>query len=333
MNVKKQIKIYFVTPGIPGYTHEFFFPFISKYFDIVIDPIAPEYVIYSIHPNTKDKKYKTIYDYPNAIKIFFTGENIVPDFNLADYSLGFHNIQFSDRYYRYPLWYVYLMNHNNFKYVYGENIDDSHANRNFCNFIYSNNLASNSIREELFHKLSEYKKVDSAGKMLNNTGCYLENKMEFIKNYKFTLAIENSNVDGYVTEKIIEPKIMGSVPIYWGSAAALKDFNPKAFIYVNDFNSIDELKDYIEYLDNNSEEYLKILREPMFLEKNIKDIETELKDFFSNIFNPTIEEARRLSDKRGALQYHYNAMQMHYRTLQLPRIWRLILNKLIRYYK
>ena len=47
-------------------------------------------------------------NYPNAVKIYFTGENDVPDFNLADYALGFHYIDFGDRYLRFPL---YLLDH------------------------------------------------------------------------------------------------------------------------------------------------------------------------------------------------------------------------------
>ena len=39
----------------------------------------------------------------NCIRIFFAGEEIVPDFNLFDYAIGFDDIIFGDRYIRIPL--------------------------------------------------------------------------------------------------------------------------------------------------------------------------------------------------------------------------------------
>ena len=38
---------------------------------------------------------------------------------------------------------------------------------------------------------------------------------------------------GYVTEKIVNAFLAGSIPIYWGSRAVLEIFNPESFIYAN----------------------------------------------------------------------------------------------------
>ncbi|MDE7275020.1 MAG: hypothetical protein K2N95_18575 [Lachnospiraceae bacterium] len=59
----------------------------------------PEYLFYSCFGN-KNLRY-------NCIKIFYTGENIVPDFNLCDYAIGLNEIEFGDRYQWFPL---YLLN-------------------------------------------------------------------------------------------------------------------------------------------------------------------------------------------------------------------------------
>lgn len=323
----KEIKIYFVAPGISQYTYEIFAPFLLKYYNVILDPISPEYVIYSLH--SYSKKEASIFDYPKAIKIFFSGENAIPDFNISDYAMSASSIIVGDRHHRVPLWFCnYLMN-NYYEKESIQNIEDSYANRKFCNFIYSNSSSQNSIREELFHKLSEYKKVDSGGKMLNNIGGCVERKMEFIENYKFTLAIENADVDGYITEKIIEPKVRGSVPIYWGNSAVLKDFNPKAFIYVNDFNSLDDLKDYIEYLDNNSEEYLKILREPILLKNDLMRREQELKDFFDNIFNQDKQQAKRVNTE-GWLKQNYQE-QYIFSKIKKQWWWKYLLKVMVKY--
>lgn len=46
-------------------------------------------------------------NYNNCEKILFTGENYVPDFHPYDYAMGFHYIDFGDRYLRFPLYVFY----------------------------------------------------------------------------------------------------------------------------------------------------------------------------------------------------------------------------------
>ncbi|MFR8313282.1 MAG: hypothetical protein ACLVBP_13570 [Ruminococcus sp.] len=43
--------------------------------------------------------------YPNAVRVFFTGENIAPDFQMCDYAIGFERLLFGDRYIRFPFYY------------------------------------------------------------------------------------------------------------------------------------------------------------------------------------------------------------------------------------
>jgi hypothetical protein len=121
-----------------------------------------------------------------------------------------------------------------------------------------------SKRNALFHILNSKKRVDSAGTFLNNTGFTVDymTKLNFIKDYKFTFAIENSSYPGYVTEKIMDPMMASSVPIYWGSSRVTEEFNPKSFIDANKFSSLQELADYLVYLDNNDDAYDEIYSQP-----------------------------------------------------------------------
>ena len=90
----------------PGFeTNNLLMTFVKRYFDISIDE-NPDYLFYSVYGNTN-------LDYKNCIKILFTGENLVPDFNLCDYALGFHYIDFEDRYMRFPLFVYYQWYHLN----------------------------------------------------------------------------------------------------------------------------------------------------------------------------------------------------------------------------
>lgn len=41
------------------------------------------------------------------IRIFYPPpENLVPDFNICDYAIGFHYLDFEDHYFRFPLYLV-----------------------------------------------------------------------------------------------------------------------------------------------------------------------------------------------------------------------------------
>eukprot|EP00931_Biecheleriopsis_adriatica_P007581 TRINITY_DN108851_c0_g1_i1.p2 TRINITY_DN108851_c0_g1~~TRINITY_DN108851_c0_g1_i1.p2 ORF type:complete len:247 (-),score=46.81 TRINITY_DN108851_c0_g1_i1:15-755(-) len=63
---------------------------------------------------------------------------------------------------------------------------------------------------------------------------FLDEAVDLLLPYRFTLVFENKLVPGYVTEKIVNAFLAGSIPIYWGSRAALEIFNPDALVYAND---------------------------------------------------------------------------------------------------
>jgi hypothetical protein len=119
-------------------------------------------------------------------------------------------------------------------------------------------------RLEFFHNLSKVKPVDSGGTVLNNVGGRVVNKAEFIKDYKFVISFENSQYDGYTTEKIMEPIHEDCIPIYWGNKLVDKDFNGKRFIDYNKFASEKELIDSLLELDQNEELAIDMLMQPTF---------------------------------------------------------------------
>ncbi|MGL2622342.1 glycosyltransferase family 10 domain-containing protein, partial [Helicobacter pylori] len=49
--------------------------------------------------------------------------------------------------------------------------------------------------------------------------------------------------------------------IYWGSPSVAKDFNPKSFVNVHDFNNFDEAIDHVRYLHTHPNAYLDMLYE------------------------------------------------------------------------
>jgi hypothetical protein len=132
----------------------------------------------------------------------------------------------------------------------------------FCNFVYSNSRCK--LRIKFFEKLSKYKRVDSGGRLLNNIGGPVSDKRAFLAQYKFTIAFENESYPGYTTEKILDPMLMGSLPIYWGNPLVHLDFNPRSFINFSDYGGLDDLVDRVVEVDRNDELYCQYVREPWY---------------------------------------------------------------------
>jgi hypothetical protein len=81
---------------------------------------------------------------------------------------------------------------------------------------------------------------------LNPEPCDYKNKIETISNYKFAICFENVAYLGYVTEKIIDCFVAGTIPIYFG-APDVQDFIPKeAFIDMRAFDSWERLNNYLD---------------------------------------------------------------------------------------
>ncbi len=131
----------------------------------------------------------------------------------------------------------------------------------FCNFTYRHAVQS---RIDFFTRLSRYRRVDSTGSLLNNTGYRMASKVHELGAYRYTIAFENTIQPGYVTEKLLEPLAAGSVPIYLGARDACSDFNPDAFIHALDFDGPDHLIAHIRALDLDDARYQTMLSAPVF---------------------------------------------------------------------
>ncbi len=219
----------------------------------------PKVLFYSVFGNRHNL-------YNGCVKVFYSGEPIAPNFNECDYAIGFDKISFGDRYLRRPLWFP------DESIIKPKEISDEDAlNRKFCNFVYSNDKDGNAVqlRTKFAKKLMEYKHIDCPGKILNNMKSDLlarenrdwtRSKVDFISDYKFTIAFENSRYNGYTTEKMLNPLSARSVPIYWGNPEVEEDFNPCAFINANGYeNDLDALVEKIIELDRDDEAYLKMI--------------------------------------------------------------------------
>lgn len=255
---------------------------LSQWFDLTLSE-NPDYIIYSSFGFEHLK-------YQDCVKIYYTGENDVPDFNFCDYALGFQHLIFEDRYLRYPLYLLY----KGYDDLRDKQIGEAVCKRKFCNFVYSNHKYSTPLREDFFYQLSKYKKIDSGGRFLNNIGSPVVDKLAFIKDYKFTIAFENSSQSGYTTEKIMEPMTVNSMPIYWGDPNVSSDFNQESFVNLQSYPSFESAIEEIIRLDNDDQAYLEKLSRPWLTDVQAdRNWKNELYLFFMSIFEQEKKDAIR----------------------------------------
>ena len=126
-----------------------------------------------------------------------------------------------------------------------------HSKNKLCSLIASskNLLTGHKLRHEI---------ADRFGSKLN--GIFgsgyttIPQKITGLKEYMFSLAIENCREPYYMTEKLIDCFITGTVPIYWGANFVTDFFNPDGIIL---FTEIAELEDIFTNL--NADLYQKML--------------------------------------------------------------------------
>jgi hypothetical protein len=242
-------------------------------------------------------------------KVFFTGEYLQNGcfdkrwqsfadhcVNQVNLSMGYEYIQHPN-YVRFPLWMMYFVKPEASLASLQAQIDSINAptyrtapqrTRFACQISHHD---KNGIRKKLISLCNQIENVTCAGNFMNNTqelhNSYADNKLAYLKNFKFNICPENYSSKGYVTEKIIDAFVGGCIPIYWGGAS--KDsiepeiINPESFLYYQEGKE-ELLLAQIQELWTDEEKYLEFISRPPFKEnaahiiwQKIQEIENRLK--------------------------------------------------------
>lgn len=276
--------------------------------EFVWDEKNPDYVIATQIIYYEKQWYKKFIKYMNTgcISIFFAGECISPDLNLFDYAIAFdRNLSCGDRVGRMPTLRFYRVSvFDEYKRNMPFTVAESGEKKKFCNFMYSNGKG-NPSRDALFYKISEYKRVDSIGSHLNNTGAvstrnntdWRRLSIECRQEYKFSIAAENACFPGYTSEKLLSCLEAHTVPIYWGDPSVGQEFNSKAFVNCHEYSSFDDVLHVIEKIDQSPELFTQMLNEPWQTPEQVEKTmqANEAYDVFvKNIFSQKKEDAHRV---------------------------------------
>ena len=279
---------------------DFWPAFILKNFDVhkillekyeVIESDTPDYVIFSEFGGENYGIENRI----DCVKLFLSIENRDPNFAITDYAIGIHYINEGDRYFRKPTethQLTALGNVYNATKLRGVGT----SNRKFYAWVVSN--GSGTVRNNFYDELSKYKTVDSGGSFRNNVGGSVDDKLGFLKNYKFSICFENSKTAGYISEKLSDAFEAGTIPIYYGDDTVLELLNNRSYIHVIDENDFKDKIELIKKIDQNDTLYEEMIREKIVIDDSRYPKEVQkYKDFIYHIIEQDKQKAKRFARK------------------------------------
>jgi alpha(1,3/1,4) fucosyltransferase len=278
MNKMDRLKICYCDVWPEWNEENFIEPILAKHFNIVIDNNKPDLLIHSTYQGMmQTPKYK-------CRKLAYMGENFKPEQIGSDYSISFDPQ--SENNYRLPLWQTYIVLKPWLKdKLYNKVMFKENEFLRFCSFVVSN--PNNFIRNSVFTSISShYRRVHSYGRYMTNnlelqqvskSRYWRDAKIEYFNKipHKFNIAYENTPRNWYITEKIMDAFLCGSIPIYNGGSKVVEDFNEEAFVNANKIQGWDLLTK-IRELDSNWEKYMEIYNKPVFTEEQKKKLDDNL---------------------------------------------------------
>jgi len=138
-----------------------------------------------------------------------------------------------------------------------KNVSMIYSNKNF--------MPGHKIRHQIVNVV---KNIDLFGRGSNHP---IEYKEDALKDYRFSIVVENSKTDNYFTEKLIDCFAVGTIPIYWGCPNIDKFFNTQGMLL---FDTLEELQDIISSLSADKYELMKqAANQNLLLSKNYNVIE------------------------------------------------------------
>jgi alpha(1,3/1,4) fucosyltransferase len=94
--------------------------------------------------------------------------------------------------------------------------------------------------------------------------CYqgrCENKHQALRNHTFSLCIENTSLQGYISEKIFDSFLSSTIPVYYGAPDIFSHIPRNTFVHLRDFASVDLLVDKLIHMEQREiENYRQNIR-------------------------------------------------------------------------
>jgi len=141
------------------------------------------------------------------------------------------------------------------------------------------------MRNAFLNELEKNMNVCYAGRYRNNIGGLkydynTKEFLDFVRQFKFIVSMENSKEDTYITEKIVHGMLAHTVPIYWGSDRVHDYFNAGRFVRLQE-DDIQSTVQKIMDISNDDAQWLEMVNAPVFannkLERTIDAIARDIR--------------------------------------------------------
>lgn len=239
------------------------------------------------------------------MKIFFTMEAVkrfgIYPIDYTDLSLGFNYID-SEKYVRLPLWICsnFCISEINKDNIYKRVIEINNAK--FDKTKFASLIATwggiGNLRKIIYKNLSKIDRVSCPSSFMHNDDSlkndFNDNKLEYLKQFKFNICPENCIEDGYITEKLFDAFNAGCIPIWNGDKNLEYDVvNKNSVLYWEESSDNKSLLKEIELLNKDDELYNKFISQPRFNTNNateyiygqIKLLHEKIEELLCNKFN------------------------------------------------
>jgi hypothetical protein len=97
-----------------------------------------------------------------------------------------------------------------------------------------------------------------------------ESKIETLSKYNFCLCLENSPMEGYITEKIFDCFYAGTIPLYLGAPDIADYINPDSYIDLRNYGSWDDMWNDIKTMSNDKLTQMRNSGKEFLLQDGIK---------------------------------------------------------------
>ena len=227
--------------------------------------------------------------YNNTLKLF--------NENKFDIITGCINKDHDKNRYKYPL-FLQSFNYKDSKNIF-DNVNNyvktcDLSNKKFCCLIATHD--TKNTRTAIYDKLKDINEIICPSKLFNN--CPNEElntigNVEYIKQFKYNICSENciTNIEGYITEKLLNCTLAGTIPIYCGSFDEIdeKIFNKNRILLYdpNNEESMNNIRNIVINFENNIDQFNNFYRQHVFCDDAhtvILDLEKDLQNII-NIIN------------------------------------------------
>lgn len=118
-------------------------------------------------------------------------------------------------------------------------------------------------------------------------GFHLGDNLAIAAQFQFAVCFENMALEGYVSEKILNPLMAGCIPIYLGAPDIHRYINPDCFVNVNDYPSLEACIDDLNELRQDMPRVRRMLEASCFTADFVQKQSSYIwgkGDFFTDTF-------------------------------------------------